>query len=287
MKRNLHLLVIDPQNDFCDLPADYLPAGHGAAAPAAPSLPVPGAHADMLRVAGLIARGGDGLAAITITLDSHHRMDVAHAAFWMDGAQRPIAPFTQITAADVAAGRYQPRLASALPRVQAYLAALEAAGRYTLMAWPTHCEIGSWGHNVHSDVRAAYNGWEARTLAIVDKVAKGSNPWTEHYSALQAEVPDQDDPGTQLNHGLIARLRQSDRLYITGEAGSHCVRATTEHIVDNWDAGALARLVLVTDCMSPVTGFESQYHDFVSAMRARGVQVASAAEVLAELLANA
>ena len=26
MKRNLHLLVIDPQNDFCDLPSSHLPA---------------------------------------------------------------------------------------------------------------------------------------------------------------------------------------------------------------------------------------------------------------------
>ena len=25
MKRNLHLLVIDPQNDFCDLPDSYRP----------------------------------------------------------------------------------------------------------------------------------------------------------------------------------------------------------------------------------------------------------------------
>ena len=26
MKRLVHLLVIDPQNDFCDLPRDYLSA---------------------------------------------------------------------------------------------------------------------------------------------------------------------------------------------------------------------------------------------------------------------
>ena len=48
MKRQLHLLVIDPQNDFCDLPATWLPPD------AAPALAVPGAHADMLRVAQLI-----------------------------------------------------------------------------------------------------------------------------------------------------------------------------------------------------------------------------------------
>ena len=34
-----HLVVIDPQNDFCDLPQTYLPRLAGTA-PAAPSLPV-------------------------------------------------------------------------------------------------------------------------------------------------------------------------------------------------------------------------------------------------------
>jgi len=286
MKRNLHLLVIDPQNDFCDLPPDYLPGGHAALA-STPALPVPGAHADMLRVANLINKGRDGLSGISVTLDSHHRLDVAHATFWMDASHHAVDPFTQITAADVADGRFLPRKASALPRVKAYLETLEAAGRYTLMAWPTHCEMGSWGHNVHSDVRAAYNAWEESALGIVNKVSKGTNPWTEHYSAIQAEVPDEDDDSTQLNQEFIDLLSGADKVYITGEAGSHCVKATTEHIVANWDQAQLARLVLVTDCMSPVPGFEAQYHDFVRDMRARGVQIASAADVLPELIANA
>lgn len=273
----LHLLVIDPQNDFCDLPP-----GQGK-----PALPVPGAHADMLRVADIIERGGAGLSAISITLDSHHRLDIAHPAFWMDRDRRPVPPFTQITAADVARGRYAPRDGAALARVVRYLDQLEAAGRYTLMVWPTHCEIGSWGHNVHADVRAAYNRWEERTLRTVAKVVKGSNPWTEHYSAIQAEVPDPDDPGTQMNAAFIATLRAADRVYITGEAGSHCVRASTEDIVASWDSAQLSKLVLVTDCMSPVTGFEQQYRDFLGAMQQRGVRLAQAGEVVAELVANA
>lgn len=287
MKRNLHLLVIDPQNDFCDLPPDYLPPPAGANAALAPALPVPGAHADMLRVAELVRRGQDGLSAISITLDSHHRFDVAHNCFWMDAAQGAISPFTQITALDVRQGKYLPRKATALPRVLAYLDALEAAGRYTLMAWPVHCEIGSWGHNVHADLRAACNAWEDSALGMVNKIAKGSNPWTEHYSAVQAEVPDADDDSTQVNHAFLALLRGADQVYITGEAGSHCVRATTEHIVANWDRQNLSQLVLLTDCMSPVTGFQAQYDDFVRDMRARGLQIAQAADIVPELLANA
>ena len=284
MKRHLHLLIIDPQNDFCDLPADYLPTGPVAAAPA---LPVPGAHADMVRLADVIERGAGGLSAISITLDSHQRIDVAHPTFWQDGEGRAVSPFTEIAAADVAAGRYAPRDPAAMPRVKAYLEQLEAAGRYKLMVWPTHCEIGSWGHNVHADVRAAYNRWEEHTLRTVTKIVKGANPWTEHYSAIQAEVPDADDDSTQMNHAFIALLAKADKVYITGEAGSHCVKATTEHIVDNWDRTQLAKLVLVTDCMSPVAGFDEEYTGFIAAMRERGVHIAQSSEVVAALIDNA
>jgi len=165
MKRHNHLLFIDPQNDFCDLPA-----------PHAPALPVPGADRDMQRLAALIDQGGAGLAAITVTLDSHHRYDVAHPTFWQMADGSAPAPFTQIAAADVRAGRFVPRDSAATARVLAYLDALEANGRYQLMVWPVHCEIGTWGHNVHEAVRAAYNRWEEARHAVVAKVGKGANP---------------------------------------------------------------------------------------------------------------
>lgn len=285
---NIQLLIIDPQNDFCDLPEDYRPAVPGSAGQRQmPALPVAGAHADMLRIAGLIDQAGDGLSAITVTLDAHQRLDIAHPTFWQQGDGSPVAAFTQILAADLRARRYLPRDGAALPRVLAYLDALEANGRYTHMVWPVHCEIGSWGQNVHEAVRLAYNRWEERRGDSVGKVCKGSNPWTEHYSALQAEVPEADDAATQLNGALVARLRQADRLLITGEAGSHCVKASTEHIVDNFAPGDLGKLVLLTDCMSPVAGFEAQYAAFIDDMRQRGVQIASSADILPELLANA
>ena len=282
MKRKLHLLVIDPQNDFCDLPAAYLPTDPALR----PSLPVAGAHADLQRVARLIDEGGAGLSAISITLDSHHRVDIAHPTFWQQGDGAAVSLFTQIVAADVRSGAYLPRDPQALPRTLAYLDALEATERYQLMVWPVHCEIGSWGGAVHADVRAACNRWEEARLRIVTKLAKGSNPWTEHYSAVKAEVPDPGDPGTQLNRGFIDELAQADTVYITGEAASHCVRATTEDIVDNLDAAGRARLVLVTDCMSPVAGFETQSRQFLDKMAAAGVSLARSDDVLRELIAN-
>jgi nicotinamidase-related amidase len=287
MRRNLHLLIIDPQNDFCDLPAGYLPDNPAGGGRMGPALPVPGAHADMLRVADLINRGGAGISAISITLDSHHRLDIAHPGFWTSAGGGEVAPFTQISAAEVRAGSYLPRLPAALPRVLHYLDQLEAAGRYQLMVWPVHCEIGSWGHNVHADVRSAYNRWEEHALRSVGKISKGSNPWTEHYSAVQAEVPDPDDVLTQSNQAFLDSLAEADCIYITGEAGSHCVKATTEHIADYFGPRHIGKLILVTDCMSPVSGFQEQYRQFVEDMTARGARTAGVADVLLDLLGNA
>ncbi len=286
MTRHTHLLIIDPQNDFCDLPEAYRPADPLTGARSNPALPVTGAHADMQRLARLVREGGDALSGITVTLDSHHRLDIAHPTFWQTGDGAAVGPFTQVTAAQVRAGDLRPRDAASLPRALDYLDELEARGRYTLMVWPVHCEIGTWGHNIHADLKAACSAWEERRLAIVQTVNKGSNPWTEHYSAMQAEVPDAQDKDTQMNLALISQLDQADLLLIGGEASSHCVRATTEHIVANLPSGRKAKVVLLRDCMSAVGGFEGQAQNFLSDMQAQGVRLATVDEMLAELRAG-
>ncbi|NMM85327.1 cysteine hydrolase [Rhodococcus sp. SRB_17] len=275
----IQLLAIDPQNDFCDLPADWHPTDPATGTRMAPALPVAGAHADMLRLARFIAAQGAAIDAITLTLDSHQRHDIAHPGFWQGEAGGAVAPFTPITAAEVRAGAYAPRDAAALPRTLDYLDALERQGRYTLIVWPVHCEIGSWGHGVHASVLAACGDWQLQRQRAVHHVFKGMNPWTEHYSALQAEVPDPADPGTQINTRLLAALDTAELLLVAGEASSHCVRATTEHLVAHLPGGRPERIVLLTDCMGPVAGFEAQHAAFLDAMRAQGVRLAHSNEI--------
>lgn len=279
MDSNTHLLIIDPQNDFCDLPETWRPLDPLSGQRLAPALPVAGAHDDMLRLASMIERLSVGLAGITVTLDSHHRFDIAHPTFWQTGEGQAVQPFTPITAAQARAGQFVPRDASAMPRALAYMDELERRGRYTLMVWPVHCEIGSWGHGVHAAVKSAYNGWEEAQRKVARKVIKGSNPWTEHYSALQAEVPDPNDPDSQMNRRLIAELDCADQLLVAGEAGSHCVRATVEHLADNLPSGQLGKIILITDCISPVAGFEVQQLEFFEAMRRRGMLLSDSSAI--------
>lgn len=263
-----HLLIIDPQNDFCDIP--------GAA------LPVAGAQVDMQRVAALIARAGEQIDAIHITLDSHHPIDIAHPGWWMDADGQAPAPFTLISAEDVQKGVWRPRDAANAAHSLAYVKELAAHGRHQLIVWPEHCLIGSWGHNVHNAVAGAANAWARGRQTQVNYVIKGTNPRTEHYSAVAAEVPDADDAETGVNAAFIAQLAQADRILVAGEALSHCVAATVRDIVQQLalsDADAAKRITLLSDCASPVGGFEALGVAFVEEMTARGMQTCRSTEI--------
>ncbi|MCB9496885.1 MAG: cysteine hydrolase [Fibrobacteria bacterium] len=266
----LHLLVIDPQNDFCDLPDPLLPI-QGAGGRMRPALPVPGAHQDMVRLARWIRGHVDALDAVTLTLDQHHRLDIAHPPFWRRADGGPVQPFTPILARQVEAGEFQPATGLDRQRALTYLKDLESQARTTHMVWPIHCQIGTWGAAVHAGLQDALDLWEDTTGRQVAHVAKGTHPWTEHYSAIQAEIPDPDEPATLPNQDLLRMLADSRTLVIAGEAGSHCVRATVEHIVASWPH-APERIVLAVDAMSPVPGFETVQDRFLETMANRGVR---------------
>jgi len=97
--------------------------------------------------------------------------------------------------------------------------------------------------------------------------------WTEHYSALKADVEDPDDPGTGLNEKLIKRLHDADIIAISGEALSHCVANSVRDLADNSAEEDIRKLVLLTDTTSSVRGFEKLGEDFVREMTSRGMQI--------------
>jgi nicotinamidase/pyrazinamidase len=156
---------------------------------------------------------------------------------------------------------------------------LAAGGKYVLVVWPEHCLVGSWGHNIHADVKKALDAWTRKKLKTVNVVIKGTNPGTEHYSAVRAEVPDPQDASTEINTDLIASLSRADRIFVAGEALSHCVASTVRDVVAVLPAGATEKVVLLTDCASSVGGFERLGRDFVAELAARGMRTATSTEI--------
>ena len=229
-------LIIDAQYDFCH------PDG---------ALFVPGAEQDISRMANLIRDHSDQIDHIVVTLDTHQVLDIAHPLFWLDAAGNHPAPFTQITGADIDAGRWIPRFSA--DKARSYVHALEADGQFAHFIWPEHCLIGSRGAALHDTLFSALNEWSQQRDLDYVAIQKGLYPLTEHFGIFRAQVPDPAVPETQLNTALITDLGRFDTIYLMGEAKSHCVANSLKQLLD-FAPLLVPKLVVVTDCMSDVTG---------------------------------
>ncbi|GMI20347.1 hypothetical protein TeGR_g15081 [Tetraparma gracilis] len=261
------LIIVDPQCDFH-------PGG---------SLAIPSAGADASRIGALLASPSCPFSSLVVTLDSHHKFDIAHPSSWKDAAGSPPAPFTLISNADVKAGKWSPADPSlTVEWALEYTAALEARGRFQLCIWPEHCLMGSPGHNVEAQVQAGISKWlEARKGGEVNWVMKGQNRSTEMYSAFKADVLVPSDPSTHLNTSLLASISSHrGKIYVCGQARSHCVNFTVRDLVANLGGRSAGDVVLLADCMSDVPGFEESGETFFKDMKELGVGIVNSTELL-------
>ena len=272
-KQRVEMLIIDPQNDFCD------PKGN---------LYVTGADVDSLRLCNFIKKNIMSLNDIHVTLDTHRELDVAHPMFWINKKGQNPPPFTLISNDDVVKGNWtpfnpnlkMPPYGTLQDRMIYYTKKLEENGKYLLCIWPPHCKIGTWGHNVVTPIMSALDEWEKKRYGVVDYVTKGSNIFTEHYSGVQADVPDPEDSTTQLNMGLIQVLENADVILLSGQALSHCVANTARDIFKNFGSDSLKKITVIIDTTSSVPGFEKMGEDFVEEAKSLGVNFAKSTDII-------
>ena len=251
------LLAVDVQNTFC-LPDFELYVGGRSGT---------GAVDDNRRLCEFIYRNLGVITDIIPTLDTHQAAQIFHALFFVDAEGRHPAPMTQITEEDIAAGvwRFNDHLAESLgvapdyvgAHLRHYTHALARQGRYTLTIWPYHAMLGSIGHALAPAFEEALFFHSVARLSQPEFQIKGDEVLTEHYSAFGPEVqfgPDGAAIGAP-NLKLIDRLRTYDAIIVAGQAKSHCVAWTVQHLLDglrNLDPQLVRRVHLLEDCTSPV-----------------------------------
>jgi nicotinamidase/pyrazinamidase len=279
----IHLVVIDGQNDFVD------PKG---------TLSVRTADAEAENLAAMVDRLGEKIFAIHATLDAHHPLDIGHPQFWVDEKGNHPTPFTTISADDVTSGRWRCALSGYFDRskkftyqdkVTAYAKQLTKNGRYPLCIWPPHCLIGSTGQNVYPPLLDAYSRWIEKRPGWVNFITKGEYPFSEHYSAIQADVPEPTFPSTQINIDLLELLARADIVLWAGWAGSHSLANTCRDAMNFFGVGRnmlTEKSILLTDVCAPAgdTAESTVFHDlreqFVKEMKNRGMKLATSKDVL-------
>lgn len=238
MERKNALLIVDPQNDFCDQRG---------------SLYVEGAAADIARLAKHIAAEPGRYDGIYISLDSHDVIAIFHPRYWLNEAGEHPAPYTPITRADLAKWR------SANPANEAqtkkFFDAMDRKGVESLMIWPEHCVVSTWGHQIADTLREALAIWRDATGQAVRFCLKGENPYSEQFSVFEGVDDSWED--MKFNERLYRALASFEHLTVAGEALSHCVEASAVSYMNRLQADGSAQTVyLLADCTSPVTGFD-------------------------------
>ena len=240
------VLAVDAQVAFCHPEA---------------SLFVPGAVEDVGRAIAWLYRNLTRITTLFLTLDSHSARQVFHPAAWLDAEGRHPAPFTVISSRDLREGRFVPVLTDErIPDMRAacieYCEALEGAGRHALTIWPYHALLGGASHALVPALMEAvlYHSLVRRADPVFE--IKGRSPLTESYSALSPEVRSlQGVPLGGFSCSLFEALMAHDRVYVFGEAKSHCVLETLRDLrreCEERDPGLLRRLYVLEDAMSPV-----------------------------------
>lgn len=267
---------IDWQNDFMDIPTEacphvYNPITSQYELQVSPALAVRGATEDAKRFKEWMLANLNQFSAHYFTQDSHHILDISHPAWFNQAELRPdgtrnfqnrvpVNPFTPISLAEVEQDIYRPNLHR--KRTLAYLRELEANGEFGHFIWTVHCVMGTWGHGFYSDAMDVIRAMEANGQ-WPQFITKGSNPYTEHFGAFRANVPDPDDSSTQFDQVLLKTLLSFDEVFVTGQARSHCVANSLRQLIQ--EVPALApKLFVVEDCMSDVPGLPQDFYDSVN-----------------------
>ncbi|AGF48730.1 nicotinamidase [Candidatus Kinetoplastibacterium galatii TCC219] len=263
-------MIIDPQNDFCDIPKNKYQN---------PALPIKGSNNDMKRLAKFILANINNISEITITLDSHYRMDIAHTCFWRRGDNN-LEPFSKITSDDIIRGSVTPKTKDNKKQIIRYFEYIEKSEITGLTIWPVHCEIGTWGNNINKHIQVSRNLWEDKNSKKANILLKGLDPLREQFSIFSKDTRKNKKC---INRKLIKNLDKYDILLIAGESSSHCVKRTIEDLIYNSNRKDLQRIMVLTDCMSPVHGYEKRTRDFMSDMEDIGVTITNSIEVMSIL----
>ena len=218
------------------------------------SLFVPGAVEDTTRTVEWLYTNLDRITQVAFSLDTHRVFQIFHPAWWIDDDGKHPAPFTNISLADVREGRWKPIAHPA--ECLEYVKQLEKAGKYVLTVWPYHTLLGGVSHALvpalmetamfHALVRQAQTHFET----------KGTHAMTENYSVLAPEVRELGGKSVgTFNAAFFKMLMEFDRVYVFGQAKSHCVLSTLrdmqQHIAGT-DPKLMEKIYILEDATSPV-----------------------------------
>ena len=252
------LLLVDVQNTFCIPGFELFVAGASGQA----------AVEDNRRLAEFVYRNLGAITQMVPSLDTHHAMQIFHAAWLTDAQGNRPDPMTLVTADDAREGRWRvdPEVAAAAgvdPRVRpAPPGALHApAGRPRQVrpdrvALPRH----AGRHRPRAGVLGGGGGvlpraGPAQRAAVLRQGRAGADRALLDAGPRGHRGPGRRRASATVDHDLVQTLLGFDAVIVAGQAKSHCLAWTIDDLLSHHSVqeDQLAqRTYLLEDCTSPI-----------------------------------
>jgi len=293
-KPKVCLLGIDLQNTFCIPEFELFVRGRSGFA----------AVEDNQRLCRFIYQNLQWITQFVVTMDSHQPHQIFHPTFLEDAAGQNPEPFSVISREDIAVGRWRVSRETcealgvstgwAQDYIRAYSDELKRGDKYQWTVWPYHAMLGGIGHALVSALDEAICFHSIARTSMPSIHLKGQNPWTEHYSALGPEVPEPKiGPTAAPNRAALAdELLEFDKVFIAGQAKSHCVAWTVGDLlleIGERKNELVEKFYLLEDCTSPVVvpgvaDFTEQADAKFKKFRQAGMHVVRSTDPISEWL---
>ena len=226
MLKNI-LLIINPQNDFCNKNG---------------SLYIEHSEQDIENICSLIQTKHQLFDKICVVLDTHLMHDIASPYPWVDNNGNHPKPYTILdkNGIDKSTGVEYHNYSNYID-YREYLIEHYKNNRTPLIIWPHHCIIGTWGHNIVDKLQ--------KVLYINDKLPvwyklTGHEVYRDNYNTVEdfKTLFNDDEP--------------SVNLYICGESKSHSVYQSVKHIITMNVCRNNRIIYVLQDCTSSIKGFQ-------------------------------
>jgi len=262
-REKIALVLVDYQHDFVD------PTG---------TLYVPGSQDDVARLLTWFYTNAPRITSVYASLDTHLPFQIFFSSWWKNPktGEHP-QPFTAITVEDVTNMKWVPVIQSSWSIKYVHL--LKQKAKKDLMIWPNHTMEGTLGHMLVAPISEALAWHSAARHTQPTYIVKGRTIRTEYYGIFGAEVPDPEDPESGLNVTLLDAVMKHDKVYVAGEAKSHCVLETERQLVGRFgnQPEMLKRLHFLRDCTSsvqhPAVDFNALAETELATMEQQGIQM--------------
>lgn len=224
---NKELIIINPQNDYCDVRGSLYQLNN---------------EQTVSNIIQLLKNDGNKFNRVCVVLDTHLPHHISFNTSWVDGDNQCLKPYSILNNNFVVNGiQYNSAYSQKIYHnaVKSYY----LNNKISFMVWPPHCIFGTWGHNLNSQL--------FQTLSELNCPV-----W--YYGIGRCATEEQYDCiGHDEVNKTIYTIGDIDDFYVCGFMKSHHIYETVKKLIMLNTAEQNKHIYVINDCCTSLSRYQN------------------------------